>query len=879
MENGGNKILEGLNPAQAEAVAHLEGPSLIIAGAGSGKTKVLTCKIANILDSGYAPWSVLAVTFTNKASREMRERIGRLVGERRANRIYMGTFHSVFLRFLRQYARLLGFPPGFTIYDKSDVESLLKRCIKNLQLDDKVYKPRDISGRISECKNRFITPDAYLSDVALIESDRRSKKPRLQEVYALYVKSCEQQGVMDFDDILLNMYRLSENFPEVFAQIRERFRFILVDEYQDTNHLQYLILRSLAKDHRNITVVGDDAQSIYGFRGARIENILNFSKDYPEAKIFRLERNYRSTQTIVAAANSVINKNSSKLAKTCYSEREQGEKIEILNTYTEQEEAVVVAAGIMRQMFEKHAQYKDFAILYRTNGQSRVLEEALRKKNMPYKIFAGHSFYERAEIKTMISYLRLIVNPLDDEAFKRVINFPTRGIGATSMEKVIGAAALRQCSICDLIRVSAAEELGIRMPTFLKLKEFVDRVDRLRAMLPVSDAYEVARAMDDLLGITSALRTDLSLDGQSRLDNVMEFFNSVKEFVDEGTAEYERFAQPADGGVSQDGSDDDAAPEDPPLITLDLYLQNIALISDSDSAQSSSDVNKPNDDAVRKNDNRISLMTVHSSKGLEFPYVYITGMEENLFPSGGTSGVLSVKDLEEERRLFYVAVTRAENAVKLSWSRVRMKWGTYTNNYPSRFIREIDPKYLKNPLSATLPDMRNDGFGGGFGRGSGNGFGGGGVRRSDGYSGCGSTGGNGSTSSTGGRYGQENRYGTSGDRHGDRYGGRYGGGGKFQGRQQEAAGSVSVGGRRFAVSQAPAPSFTQKGELRPKNENFVPSSPLQMRPGQRVEHERFGYGKIVSMSGKATELKAVVEFENNGTKTLLLKFAKMRIVE
>lgn len=820
MEKGENKILEGLNPAQAEAVANLEGPSLIIAGAGSGKTKVLTCKIANILDSGYAPWSVLAVTFTNKASREMRERIGKLVGERMANRIYMGTFHSVFLRFLRQYAGLLGFPPGFTIYDKSDVESLLRRCIKNLQLDDKIYRPKDISGRISECKNRFITPDAYLSDVALVESDRRSKKPRLQEVYALYVKTCEQQGVMDFDDILLNMYRLSENFPEVFAQIRGRFRFILVDECQDTNHLQYLILRALAQDHRNITVVGDDAQSIYGFRGARIENILNFSKDYPEAKIFRLERNYRSTQTIVEAANSVINKNSSKLAKTCYSEREQGDKIEILNTYTEQEEAVVVAAGIMRQMFEKHARYGDFAILYRTNSQSRVLEEALRKKNMPYKIFAGHSFYERAEIKTMISYLRLIVNPLDDEAFKRVINFPTRGIGATSMEKVIGAAALRQCSICDLIRTSASEELGIRMPTFLKLREFVDRIDRLRGMLPVSDAYEVAKAMDDLLGITSALRTDMSLDGQSRLDNVMEFFNSVKEFVDEGAAEYERFAQPEEGDGAQDGY---VAPEDRPLITLDLYLQNIALISDSDSAQSSSDLNKPNDEAVRKDDNRISLMTVHSSKGLEFPYVYITGMEENLFPSGGASGVLSVKELEEERRLFYVAVTRAENSVKLSWSRVRMKWGSYTNNYPSRFIREIDPKYLKNPLPATLSAMQNDGYGA--------------------------------------------------------PGRSFGSGGKYQGRQQEAAGSVSVGGRRFAVSQAPAPSFTHKSGMRPKNENFVPSSPLLMRPGQRVEHERFGYGRIVSMSGNATELKAVVDFEDNGTKTLLLKFAKMRIVE
>lgn len=863
MENEGNKIFDGLNSSQYEAVASLEGPSLIIAGAGSGKTKVLTCKIANILAHGYAPWSIMAVTFTNKASREMRERIGRMVGERRANRLFMGTFHSVFLRFLRQYAELLGFPPGFTIYDKSDSSSLIKRCVKELQLDDKVYKPGDIQCRISECKNNFITPAAYLSNVELVESDRRSKKPRLQEVYALYQKKCVAQGVMDFDDILLNTYRLMDEHPDVFAEIRGRFRFVLVDEYQDTNYLQYVILKAFASEHRNITVVGDDAQSIYGFRGARIENILNFSKDYPDAKVYRLERNYRSTQIIVDAANSVIKNNRNKLAKTCYSEREEGDKVEILSTYTEQEEAVVVASSIMRQMFEKRAQYRDFAILYRTNSQSRVIEEALRKKNMPYKIFAGHSFYERAEIKSMVAYLRLIVNPLDDEAFKRVINFPTRGIGATSMERIIGGAQLKQCSICDYVRTATAEESGVRTPTMVKLKEFVARVDKLREMLETHDAYEIAMAMDGLLGITAALRTDLSLDGQSRLDNVVEFFNSVKEFVDEGAQEYERFVydpqQENDNETDVNNSEIEGttgdAEEDAPLITLDLYLQNIALISDSDSALSNSELNKAHDDTVKNDDNRITLMTVHSAKGLEFPFVYVTGMEENLFPSGGLTGT-SIKDLEEDRRLFYVALTRAKEAVKLSWSRSRMKWGSYTSNYPSRFLTEIDSKYLKNPLPKNVYaypaalQQESD------------------VQRNNnrGYSGYGVQN---SNQNTGRRYGYD-----SSQRGG--YGGR-----QFGGRTENPAGSVSIGGRKFAVSQAPKerPSFTPKEQLHPKRENFVASSPLLMRPGQRIEHERFGLGTIVSMTGSASDLKAVVNFDESGTKTLMLKFAKMRIIQ
>ena len=489
MENEGNKILEGLNDAQKAAVMCLTGPCLIVAGAGSGKTKVLTCKIANILSHGYKPYSVLALTFTNKAAREMKGRIADMVGERAARMIYMGTFHSIFLRFLRQYAALLDFPPGFTIYDKDDSKALIKRCIKELQLDDKVYKPNEISSRISECKNNFITPQEYLNHPELIESDKRTRRPFIQGIYEMYQRKCKEQGVMDFDDILLNTYRLLANHPDAFAQIKARFQFILVDEYQDTNYLQYVILRALAQDHQNITVVGDDAQSIYAFRGARIENILNFQKDYPDARVFRLERNYRSTQTIVNAANSVISKNKGRITKECYSKRDVGQKIELLQAYTEQEEALLVASSIMAQIHRSGARFKDFAVLYRTNAQSRNIEEALRKKNIPYKIYAGHSFYERAEIKRMVSYLRLIANPQDDEAFKRTVNYPSRGIGATSMERIIALAAANGKCLTDAVMSYSAEQFQIRQGLLDKVRDFTLKMETLRSKAQTEDAY------------------------------------------------------------------------------------------------------------------------------------------------------------------------------------------------------------------------------------------------------------------------------------------------------------------------------------------------------------------------------------------------------
>ena len=809
MENEGNKILEGLNEAQKEAVMCLTGPSLIVAGAGSGKTRVLTCKIANILSHGYRPYSVLALTFTNKAAREMKQRIADMVGERAARMIYMGTFHSIFLRFLRQYAALLDFPPGFTIYDKDDSKALVKRCIKELQLDDKVYKPSEVAGRISECKNNFITPVEYLSHPELIESDKRTRRPHIQAVYEMYQKKCKEQGVMDFDDILLNTYRLLAHFPEAFAQIKARFQFILIDEYQDTNFLQYVILRALAQDHQNITVVGDDAQSIYAFRGARIENILNFKKDYPDAKVFRLERNYRSTQTIVNAANSVISKNKGRITKECYSKRDVGQKIELLQAYTEQEEALLVASSIMSQMHQSKARYRDFAVLYRTNAQSRSIEEALRKKNIPYKIYAGHSFYERAEIKRMVAYLRLISNPQDDEAFKRVINYPARGIGATSMERIISVATEHGLCLTDAVKSFNAEQFQIRQGMLDKIRDFVLKMDVLRSKAQTIDAYQLAMEMDSMYGITAALKTDTSLDGQTVLENVLEFLDSIKEFVDEGVEEFRQYGEEGEYG--------------PEIVTVDLFLQNIALVADSDSAQDSSETAHPAAKEDPKEDDRVSLMTVHSSKGLEFPYVYITGLEENLFPSGGLAGNAE-KEIEEERRLFYVAVTRAENAVRLSFSRSRFRWGSYENNLPSRFIREIDRKYILNPLDEDIPSHTSAGIGGlgwvGFPRGE---------RRTvpESYS--------------------SNRSGSS-----------------------LASPSSKVPQR---------PQFTPSASLRPKNENFVADAPTRMKAGMKVEHERFGMGRIISMSGNAGDLKAVVEFEDFGRKTLLLKFAKMRIAE
>ena len=520
MEQLEKQIFEGLNPAQYQAVSDIEGPQLIIAGAGSGKTKVLTCRIANILAKGHTPDSILALTFTNKASREMKERIASLIGDYKARRLVMGTFHSIFIRFLRDEAELLGFPKTFSIYDTTDSRNVIKACIKELQLDDKIYKANEVHGRISMAKNNLVTAEAYSRNSTLIQNDSAAKKPRLWEVYREYAKKCRQAGAMDFDDILLYTNILFRDFPDAMVRIRNRFQFIMVDEYQDTNYAQYLIIKKLASEHQNISVVGDDAQSIYSFRGARIKNILNFRKDYPQAKEYRLEQNYRSTQTIVNAANSLIEKNRMQLKKKCFSEHERGDLIELINAFTEQEEGILVASSIMEQIHRTHEPYSNFAILYRTNAQSRLIEEALRRKNMPYKIFAGHSFYERAEVKDMLAYLRLVSNGKDDEAFRRIINFPARGIGDTSLGRLRDAAAAKEISMFEAVKVCNLEEFSIKAATATKMKHFVEGIEFMREKMPYTNAYDLAMEVNMRFGILEYMKQDTSLEGQGRVENV-----------------------------------------------------------------------------------------------------------------------------------------------------------------------------------------------------------------------------------------------------------------------------------------------------------------------------------------------------------------------
>lgn len=792
-------IFDGLNTAQYQAVKNIEGPSLIIAGAGSGKTKVLTCRIANILDNGYAPESILALTFTNKASKEMKARIALLVGEQKARRLWMGTFHSIFIRFLREEAELLGFPRTFTIYDTTDSRSVLKACIKELQLDDKIYKPNEVHSRISMAKNNLVTAEAYSRNSTLIQNDAAAKKPRIYEIYGLYAKKCKMSGAMDFDDILVFTNILLRDFPDALQRIKERFRFIMVDEYQDTNFSQYLIIKKLSQEHRNISVVGDDAQSIYSFRGARIENILNFKKDYPDAKEYRLEQNYRSTQTIVNAANSLIERNKMQLKKKCFSQHEEGEMIELINAFTEQEEGFMVASSILEQVHKHKEPYSGFAILYRTNAQSRVIEEALRRKNMPYKIFAGHSFYDRAEVKDMLAYLRLIANEKDDEAFRRIINFPTRGIGDTSLSKLREAASAGNISFSEAVKRENLEEYGLKGAAIQKIKSFVASVEQVREKLSHTNAYDIAMEVNMRFGIIEFMKQETTLEAQSRVENVEELFNSIKEFVEEGEQEYR--------DTAEEGSE-------APVITLDLYLENVSLLSDTDNKETEEDKNK------------ISLMTVHSSKGLEFPYVYIIGMEENLFPAQ-PRGMDGEQETEEERRLFYVAITRARKGVKLSFAHSRIKWGSHVSNAPSRFLKEIDKKYILNPLTdfeeeirtkfdndSAFPGSRSEGF-----------------RRRE---------------STG-----RNAYRTGGP------------------------GPASPG-KNPPVFQG-RPTFS-KPAAKPADPSFIADSPSKMAAGQTIEHERFGPGVIVSIEGDPANLKAIVDFKEGGRKTLLLKFARIRII-
>ena len=814
MEELGTEILKGLDSRQRDAVCCVEGPVLIVAGAGSGKTRVLTSRIAYILARGGAPERILALTFTKKAASEMKERIAAMVGERKARRLYMGTFHSVFVRFLREYADRLGYPGSFTIYDTTDQTSAIKRCIKELNLDDKVYKPKEVLSRISMAKNNLVTPEAYAANAQAKINDAHAKKPEIWRIYAAYQRLLKASGVMDFDDILLNMNILLKDFPDALDAIAARFDYILVDEYQDTNFAQYLILKKLSQKHRNLCVVGDDSQSIYAFRGAKIENILNFRKDYPETRLFRLEQNYRSTRTIVEAANSLIAKNEGRIPKNCFSTGEQGERIHLIQAYTEQEEALLIASSIIRKMQDYKAGYEDFAILYRTNSQSRALEEALRKRNLPYMIYSGHSFFERAEVKDMMAYFKLAVNPSDDESFRRSVNKPARGIGDTSLQALDAAAKASGVSLMQAIRQEGLDAFGLKPAAVQRLKKFSDMILKYNAMLRTTDAYAVATGLSDECGLYRTFKEDLSIESQSRAGNIEELVNSVKAFVeDRHNAMVEEMM--ADGGLSDSTG---IAESDLPVVTLDEYLEDISLLSAVD----------VDDDQTN---NKIALMTVHSAKGLEFPYVYVAGMEENLFPSGGM--LASPADIEEERRLFYVALTRAQVSVDLSFAQTRMRNGKHDSNPPSRFIREIDPKYLANPLSRddfrARPSAEDDtsprfgGFGSRFNPGS---------QQRGGYS-----------------------YGSSG-------------------RVSYAPKPVATKPVQPKPSM-PRPSVPQADRSVP-DKDFIPMSVLEMEAGMRIEHNRFGFGVIREITGDPQKRMATIVFDKYGEKKLLLQWAKMR---
>ena len=802
-----SEVLKDLNPEQKKAVECIDGPMLIVAGAGSGKTRVLTSRIAYLIENGVPPERILALTFTKKAAGEMKERIALMVGERSARRLWMGTFHSVFIRFLREYAQEIGFPATFTIYDTTDSVSAVKTCIKQLNLDDKVYKPKEVLSRISKAKNDLVTPTPYSNGVGgYLEDDKHHKKPEIYRIYAAYCQICRQNGVMDFDDILLYMNILLKKSPAALAAISGRFSHILVDEYQDTNMAQYFILRKLAAGHQNLCVVGDDSQSIYGFRGAQIQNILNFRKDFPSAKTFRLERNYRSTQTIVNAANTLIAHNEGRIPKECVSMGEKGELIHLVRSYTEQEEALQIASAILTRMRMEHAEYEDFAILYRTNSQSRALEEQLRRRNIPYMIYSGNSFFERAEVKDMMAYLKLAVNLNDDESFRRIVNKPARGIGDTSLTALLAAAQHEQVSLFKAASLPDLETYGLRGAAIGKIRSFCSMMEKAAAEALAGDAYDVAMTLAQESGLYLFYKADTSVEGQSRFANIEELLNSVKAYVEEVQGDYKN-------GLMEEGITEETAL---PLVTLADYLENVSLLSNVDVAED-------------ETNNKVALMTVHTAKGLEFPYVFVAGMEENLFPSGGW--MLTPQDLEEERRLFYVAITRAKKAVSLSFADTRMRNGKHESNGPSRFLRELAPQYIDHPLrreDMISREMADD-------------FSGGGFRWSS----------------------PDKRWPVK--------------------PAMPQPGRPAMPASRPVTRSASSPVIPSAASVShastpkpPEIPNFVPDPMSSFRVGDRIEHNRFGAGKVLDISGHIPDLKARILFDKYGEKLLLLKFAKIR---
>lgn len=779
--------IEELNEGQRNAVLYNDGPSLVIAGAGSGKTRVLTYKIAYLLENGYQPWNILALTFTNKAAREMKERIARQMGPERARHLWMGTFHSMFLRILHVEAGHIGFTSQFTIYDTADSKSLIRSIIKEMGLDEKVYKPGMVQARISNAKNHLVSPAGYANNKEAYEGDRAAKVPALRDIYQRYWERCRRADAMDFDDLLFYTFLLFRDHPEVLARYQEQFRYILVDEYQDTNFAQHSIVLQLAKNHQHVCVVGDDAQSIYSFRGADIDNILYFTKVYPDTKVFKLEQNYRSTQTIVRAANSLIEKNQWQIRKEVFSEKEKGEAIGVYQAYSDVEEGDIVVNKIAELRREKRYAYSDFAILYRTNAQSRIFEEAMRKRSMPYRIYGGLSFYQRKEIKDVIAYFRLIVNPNDEEAFKRIINYPARGIGDTTVGKIIAAATGHNVSLWTVLCEPLAYGLNFNKGTVGKLQAFRELISAFITDAAEKNAYEIGADIIRQSGIINDVCQDNSPENLSRKENIEELVNGMSDFC----------AQRQEEGN--------------PNVLLGDFLSEISLLTDQDS-------DKDGDDE------KITLMTVHSAKGLEFKNVFVVGMEENLFPSGMVGD--SPRALEEERRLFYVAITRAEEHCFLSYAKTRFRYGKMEFGSPSRFLKDIDIRFLRLPQDAGM------------------------FRRVE---------------EEAAAFRRENARGFAPDREDAPYGGKERV--SVRPKQQIIAPTVPRNLKRVAPSANTASTSPSAG-----------GSANCVQQGQLIEHERFGLGEVLKVEGEGDNAKATIRFKNAGDKQLLLRFARFKVL-
>lgn len=785
--------LQGLNEQQREAVLHMDGPIMIVAGAGSGKTKVLTTRVIHLMANGVDAFNILALTFTNKAAKEMKERVEKILGNGEARNLYIGTFHSVFARILRFEAEKIGYPRNFTIYDTDDSKSVIKSVVNELNLDDKHYKPGIVYNRISAAKNALVSAEEYRNDYGIQQEDMRANRPAIAQIFDAYAKRCFRNGAMDFDDLLLKFYELLKNVPEALAKYQRKFKYILIDEYQDTNPAQYEIIKLLGAMHENVCVVGDDAQSIYSFRGATIENILQFRKDYDEVKMVKLEQNYRSTKSILHVANEIIKNNKGQIEKVLFTENAEGEKIKLVRTMTDNDEGKFVADSIQEQKLRNHYSNKDFAILYRTNAQSRAFEEALRRMGIPYTIYGGISFYQRKEIKDIVAYLRLIVNPKDEEALKRIINYPARGIGKTTIDKLILFANEKDTSVWEIMQQAAA--FGFKAGTLTALDDFVMMIKSFASMLTKQNAYEVAVHVGKQTGLVKELFNDKSTEGVQRYENIQELLNSIKEWTE-----------------SPDNEDGELVDK-----SLASYLQQITLLTDADEKD-------PDADTVK-------LMTIHAAKGLEFSCVFAAGLEEMLFPNA--LSINTREELEEERRLFYVVITRAKQRLWITYANTRYRFGQLVQNDPSRFIEEIPEQWIDKS------------------------FAGGGAKNQIG----------------GSKWGKASAF--------DRMKAKNVDDGE-SGTASHQAGTYYNSGP--AVSKS-TPSYLPPKGMPAKVKEHVPSADFAasdtstLKEGHKVEHQKFGFGEVIKLEGAAHNPIATVKFEHNGEKKIMLNYAKLRILE